>query len=266
MWQLIPVLLYVSSAQALYRLNANNPYPYFNEDQANAPAVAKHGIDYSSFNGGSGLSFTDDPVNDQKDSQSYAADLELVENFANYLRKRTQLDPVSAGSPNDAAHQYNAILAVLIALARAIRNSCVDFEQIYDGIYFDTVDTYYKYGLANADKVAGMIEEYIRKGNSHITKLRALKQEICEKEIFCAVSLNNHIKSSPLLYVKELETLEALTHLAQSYYPYIEEFNQATQKGNALAYLQRSKERLKEYIMHIINSIEHITDRQVTCP
>lgn len=67
------------------------------------------------------------------------------------------------------------------------------------------------------------------------------------------------------MYVKELETLEALAHLARNYYPYIEEFNQAAQKGNVLGYLQRSKDRLKEYIMHIINSVEHISDRQVIC-
>lgn len=167
MWQILPVLLYLSSVQALYRVNSNNPYPFFNEDQGNLPPINKHPIgttyfsfpkytagpmpssnkkpnqqssvssrfaddsylshktpphlnpfllrnfifhhsqgsprnlnksydnnpfdtEYSSFNGGSSLAFTDnDPVIQPKESESYAEDLELVDNFGNYLRKRT---------------------------------------------------------------------------------------------------------------------------------------------------------------------------------
>nr|XP_021196924.2 uncharacterized protein LOC110381061 [Helicoverpa armigera] len=194
---------------------------------------------------------------------TYYEDLELTENFANYLRRRTHVEARS--SVNDAAHQYNALLAVLLALAKAIRNACSNVDEVYDQIYATTVETYFKYGIHNAEKVAALMEEYIQRGNSRISKLKKLRADLCDKELYCPPVIESRIKDAPLIYVKELEILEALAHLAKTYYSYLVEFNEAAQKGTVLAYLQTNKDRVKVYVMSVVNAVNHLTDKPVKC-
>uniref|UniRef100_A0A2A4JVE3 Uncharacterized protein n=1 Tax=Heliothis virescens TaxID=7102 RepID=A0A2A4JVE3_HELVI len=194
---------------------------------------------------------------------TYSEDLELTENFANYLRKKTQVELLTP--VNDPARQYNALLVVIMALARAVRNTCSDFNELYDQIYASTVETYYKYGLTYAEKVPALMEDYIQRGNARIAKIRRLREDVCEKDLFCSIAIESKIKETPLIYVKELETLEAMAHLARSYYSYLEEFSEAAQKANVLSYLQNNKDRLKNYVMNVVNAVDHLADKPVKC-
>ncbi|KAF9795396.1 hypothetical protein SFRURICE_004768 [Spodoptera frugiperda] len=198
------------------------------------------------------------------DEHSYYHDLDLVEQFGNYLRQKTQIKPTDSYD-SDPGRQFNALLAVLIALAKIVRSTCADVDAVYDTVYLETVEKNYANGLRNAHKIARAIEEYIRRGHSHIPKLLKLKQELCEEYSSCDRVMDEKIKSNIEIYSKEIEVLESLVHLANTFRDFSEEFNNAAQMRLVLPYLEASKDRVKEYIWSIVNSVEHISDTVVNC-
>ncbi|XP_022827026.1 uncharacterized protein LOC111356770 [Spodoptera litura] len=197
------------------------------------------------------------------DGHSYYDDLDLVEHFGNYLIQKTE---INSPSDEDAGRQYNALLIVLIALAKIIKNTCTDADGVYDMVYSPTVEKFYSYGLKNADRVLPGIEEYIRRGNAHIPKLLKLKKEKCEEHSSCAAAVDEKVKNNFIIYSKEIEILESIVYLAKSFRDFRKEFSNAATTGSVLSYLQNNKDRVKEYIWNVVSSIDHISNKVIKCP
>ncbi|CAH1643705.1 unnamed protein product [Spodoptera littoralis] len=225
--------------------------------------------DISSYRNGKQL-FSDEDDRDNlhqpkaaTDDHSYYDDLDLVEHFGNYLIQKTE---INSPSDEDAGRQYNALLIVLIALAKIIKNTCTDVEGVYDMVYLPTVEKFYSYGLKNADKVLNGIEEYIRRGNARIPKLLKLKKEKCEEHSSCAAAVNEDVRNNFIIYSKEIEMLESIVYLAQSFRDFRKEFSNAATTGSVLPYLQNNKDRIREYIWNVVSSIDHINGKVIKCP
>ncbi|KAF9408882.1 hypothetical protein HW555_011568 [Spodoptera exigua] len=197
-------------------------------------------------------------------NSSVYADLELIKQFAIYLRKKTFINP-PLGHTHDPGRQYTALLSVLMTLAHIVRRTCSNVDETFDKAYLPAVQYYYQFGRINPDKIRNAIEIIIKTGNSYIPKLLKLKTEVCKKYSPCSTILDKKINSHLAVFAKEVKTLELFVNIAKSYATVSREFSKVTQTGDVVTYLLNNKDKIKEFILDNVNYVDHIDENYLGC-